>query len=163
MSVDCYDVCCSVVVVMEFSKYERAMALSDQHFKLLVGVKKQTVIEMVKILQQAYSDKHKRRGRHAKLSIEEMFMMTFEYWRQYTTFFELGFEYGVVESTAHGIVVWVENILIKSGKFTLPGKKALLTNDDEIEVVLVDATESPIERPKKNKANTTVAKRNAIR
>jgi hypothetical protein len=31
-------------------------------------------------------------------------------------------------------------------KFSLPGKKALL-EDTEIEVVLVDVTESPIERP----------------
>jgi hypothetical protein len=153
-----------VVVVVEFSKYERAMALNDQHFKLLVGVKKQTAIDMVKILQQAYGDKHKRRGRHAKLSVEAMLMMTFEYWRQYNTFFELGFEYGVAESTAHDIVVWVENILIKSGKFALSDKKVLLNNSaDEVEVVLVDVAESPIEWPKKNKANTIAAKRNGTR
>jgi len=156
-----YVVCCRVVIVVEFSKYERAMALSDRQFKLLVGVKKQTAMDMVEILRQAYGAKHKRRGRHAKLSVEGMLMMAFGYWRQYVTFFELGFEYGVAESTAHDIVVWVEDVLIKSGKFALPGKKELL-NNEEIEIILMDATESPIERPKKNKNNTIVEKRSVI-
>jgi hypothetical protein len=52
--------------------------------------------------------------------------------------------------------------LVKSGKFSLPGKKVLMGEDTEIEVVLVDVTESPIERPKKSKTGTTVVKRNVI-
>jgi hypothetical protein len=42
----------------------------------------------------------------------------------------------------------VEDTLIQSGDFQLPGKKALL-EVNEIEIVIVDVTESPIERPKK--------------
>ena len=38
--------------------------------------------------------------------------------------------------------------MIKSGKFNLPGKKVLHTLDKEA-IVLIDVTESPIERPKK--------------
>ena len=144
---------------MELNKYERAMQLSDKQFKLLTGVEKQTAVTMVEILREAYAAKHKRRGRHAKLPIEVMLMLTLEYWRQYVTFFELAFAYGVAESTAHDIVVWVEDTLVKSGKFSLPGKKALL-EDGEIEIVLVDVTESPIERPKKNNDDTIRGKRN---
>jgi len=147
---------------MGTNKYERAMELSDEQFKLLVGVSKQTAMQMIAILCEAYNAKHKRRGRHSKLSIEMMLMMAFEYWRQYVTFFELGFEYGVAESTSHDIVVWVEDTLIKSGKFSLPGKKALL-EDNEIEIVVVDVTESPVERPKKTKSNGTLVKRKGIR
>ncbi|MCQ6344216.1 hypothetical protein NPM06_32780 [Bacillus cereus] len=58
---------------------------------------------------------------------------------------ELAFEYEVAEST----ITWVEDI--RSRKFTLPRRKALVQSDFSIEVVLVDVTESPIERPKKNK------------
>ena len=43
----------------------------------------------------------------------------------------------------------IEDVLIKSGAFSLPGKKALLETDNEFEVILIDAAESPIERPKK--------------
>jgi hypothetical protein len=64
------------------------------------------------------------------------------------TFAELAFSYGVSESAAHDIVTWAENVLIQSGKFALPGKKALL-DDKSLEIVLVDVTESPAERPKK--------------
>jgi hypothetical protein len=38
--------------------------------------------------------------------------------------------------------------MIRSGKFKLPGKKQL-KNETTVEVVLVDVTESPVERPKK--------------
>ena len=40
-------------------------------------------------------------------------------------------------------------LLIKSGEFSLPGKKELFKSDMEYEVILIDATESPVERPKK--------------
>ena len=53
----------------------------------------------------------------------------------------------------------VENVLIKSKQFQLPGKKVLQPSDTAIEIVLVDATEQPIERPKKDKAGITVTKR----
>jgi hypothetical protein len=62
----------------------------------------------------------------------------------------LAFEFDVGEATAHDVIVWVEDTLVKSGKFSLPGKKALY-EDAEIEIVLVDVTESPVERPKKTK------------
>jgi hypothetical protein len=40
-----------------------------------------------------------------------------------------------------------ENLLIKSEQFHLPAKKALQPSDRVTEIVLVDATEQPIERP----------------
>jgi hypothetical protein len=49
---------------------------------------------------------------------------------------------------------WVEDTLIKEGTFSLPGRKALLKSEVEYEVILIDATESPIERPQKNSAAT---------
>ena len=141
------------------SKYKRALELKDEEFKLLIGVTKETASAMINELEEAYRAKHKRRGRHSKLSVDEMFTMTMEYWRQYPTMFELGFQYGVSKSVVHDIIKWVEDTLIKSGKFALPGKKALI-EDAEIEIVLVDVTESPIERPKKNNGNGIRGKRN---
>lgn len=144
------------------TKYEKVTRLTDANFKRLVGVKRQTFEIMCEELETAYAHKHKRRGRHSKLSVPEMLLLALEYWRQYGTFAELGLNYGVAESTAHDITVWVENALIKSGKFALPSKRAL-TSGDDIEIVLADVTESPIERPKKNKTDGIQAKRNATR
>ncbi len=141
------------------NRYERAKTLTNRQFKRIIGVKQATFEEMKRILEVAYAEKHKRRGRHAKLSVPEMLLLALEYWRQYVTFAELAFNYGMAESTAHDITVWVENVLIKSGAFSLPGKKVLL-EENELEVVLVDVTESPVERPKKNSGDATPAKRN---
>lgn len=81
------------------------------------------MIKMEAILREAYVAKHKRRGRHSKLDVADMLMLACKYWREYVTFFSLGNEFGVAESTAHYITVWVENVLIKAGIFNLPGKK----------------------------------------
>ena len=88
--------------------------------------------------------------------------MTLKYLRQYVTQKELAFEFEIGEATVCNTIRWVEDILIKDGSFSLPGKKVLL-EDDKIEVVLVDVTECPVERPQKNKENGTPAKRNGTR
>ena len=48
------------------------------------------------------------------------------------------------------IVNKIENILIKSRKFSLPGKKKLLDSSLDEDLILIDVMESPIERPKKH-------------
>jgi len=53
----------------------------------------------------------------------------------------------------------LENILIQSKAFSLPGKKALVKSNIKWSVVLVDVAESPVERPKKNSAGIIQAKR----
>ncbi len=77
--------------------------------------------------------------------------MTLEYLREYRTYAHIGASYALSESNVFANIRWIENVLIRSKEFRLPGKKALLTNDDdEIEIILIDTTKSPIERPKKN-------------
>ena len=51
---------------------------------------------------------------------------------------------------------------IKDGTFSLPGKKELLKSDAEYEMILIDSTETPIERPQKNKGDTIPEKRKGI-
>lgn len=105
------------------TRYEKALEMSDEQFKRLFGFTKNSITIMVEILREAYAAKHKRRGRHSKLDVADMLLLACKYWREYVTFLSLGNEFGVAESTAHDITVWVENVLIKSGKFVLPGKK----------------------------------------
>ena len=75
--------------------------------------------------------------------------MALEYLREYRTYFHLGTSYGLSESACYRACKWVEDTLIKSGAFSLPGKKTLMKSDVDYEVILIDATESPIESPKK--------------
>ena len=43
----------------------------------------------------------------------------------------------------------VETVLMKSGRFRIPGKKHLVKGFEAPNVILIDVTETPIERPKK--------------
>jgi hypothetical protein len=140
-------------------RYEKALELSDVNFKQVIGVKKQTFEVMIEILTLAYQAKHKRRGRHAKLSIQDMLFMALKYWRQYVTQLELSIEFQVGEATTHDVIVWVENSLAKSKKFSLLGRGALLEHP-EIEIALVDVTKSPVECPKKTNVPIARVKRN---
>lgn len=119
----------------------------------MTGVKRETFDAMVHILSEAEnSQRMKRRnkaGRRSSLSIEDRLLMALEYLREYRTYFHLGASYGLSESACYRACQWVEDTLIKSRAFSLPGRKALLKNDVDYEVILIDATESPIERPKK--------------
>ena len=82
-----------------------------------------------------------------------MLLMTLEYLREYRTYFHVATSYGVSESYAYKIIRWVEDTLIRADEFHLPGRKTLLKSDVDYQVVLVDASESPIDRPKKNRGN----------
>jgi hypothetical protein len=92
-----------------------------------------------------------------------MILMTLEYLREYRTYFHISTSYGISESNCYKKIRFIEDILIKSGEFSLPGRKALLKSDIEYEVILVDATESPIERPKKSKNDTIQVRKNGTR
>ena len=133
-------------------KHEQIKLLEDEKFRRLTGVKRATFDKMTSILREAEIKKKAQGGRSSKLSIEDRLLMALEYIREYRTYFHVSQSYGVSESTAYEIIKWIENTLIKHPDFALPGRKALLKSDMEYEVVLIDATETPIERPKKKKS-----------
>jgi hypothetical protein len=116
---------------------------------------------MVEIVRQNEGHK-KKTGRPGKISLEDQILMTLEDWREYRTYFHIGQSWGVTESTACRIIRKVEKSLSQARVFTLPGKKRLYQTDSAINVVVIDVTETPIERPKKNKNNSLVGRRKSI-
>jgi hypothetical protein len=139
-------------------KYETVKTLKDAEFKRLTGVSRGVYEKMLAIVVRDLRDF----GRPSKLSRADQLLMTLMYWREYRTEFHIGVTYGVSESTVCRTIRKVENVLMKSGEFRLPGRKALQPSDTLIEVVLIDATEQPIERPKKSNVGTTAERRNGI-
>lgn len=137
--------------------YEQVKNLKSEAFKRLCGVRPETFAQMVAVLRECKQQQPP--GRPSKLSLEDQVLMTLEYLREYRTYFHIAQTWGVYESTAYRIIRTVEDTLISSKKFNLLGKKKLLEPDHGIEVLVVDVTESPIERPKKTKNVTTAAKR----
>lgn len=87
--------------------------------------------------------------------------MTLMYDREYRTFLHTATSYGYSESQGWRIVRKREDLLIQSGVFRLPGKKALLKMTGAVlgKISLVEVGESPVERPKKSSGVITAAKR----
>ena len=145
---------------MKMKRYEGFAILAAVNFRRKTGVYPKTFEKMVEILRVAHKQKKIKGGRPNKLSMEDMLLMALEYWREYRTYFHIGLDYGLSESNTYQTIRWVENVLIKDGTFSLPGKKALLSEDAEYEIVLKDVTESPIERPKRGKNAITQERKN---
>jgi len=143
-------------------KYLIIKGLEEEKFRRLTGVKRRTFEKMAEILREADKIKKIKGGRKNPLCIEDRLLMVLEYLREYRTYFHVSQSYGVSESTAYKTVRWVEDTLIKHPDFALPGRKELLKSAIDYEVVLIDATETPIERPKKDKSISTLAKRRDI-
>lgn len=130
-------------------KYDQIKEMIDGKFRRLTGVKGRTFSAMIDILTGADNHKRAKGGRKNKLSIEDQLLMTLEYIREYRTYFHIAKSYGVSESSSYKTIKWIEDTLVKHPLFALPGRKALLKSDMEYELILIDASESPCERPKK--------------
>jgi hypothetical protein len=130
--------------------YWKLKGLGDEDFRRLSGILHATFRQMVKFLKSEEEKKLKRGGRKPSKSMEERLLMTLEYWLEYRTYFHVAASYNTSEPSVYRYIRWIEDTLIKSNTFSLPGRKALLQHDLQFEVVMVDATESPCERPKKS-------------
>lgn len=149
--------------VKKMKRYEGSKILAREDFRRQKGVYPETFTKMAEILRAAHARKKAKGGRPNKLKVEDMLMMALEYWREYRTYFHIGLDYGLSESNTFQTIRWVENVLIKDGAFSLPGKKVLLNEGADYEMILIDATESPIERPKRGRKNITPERKSGTR
>ena len=101
---------------------------------------------MVQVVEDA---KQGSRGSYAKFSIPDQILLILQYWREYRTVFHIGQDWGIHESTAQRTVKRIEEMLIKSQKCSLPSQRELAKPTTEIEVGVMDVSETEIERPKK--------------
>jgi hypothetical protein len=139
---------------------------SHNNFKRLTGVEIKTfklmVREVINQENKTFRKKGNNRSRPFKLSVEDRILMMLMYYREYRTQFHIGETYGIHESNVGKNIRRIENILKKCKKFELPGKKKLSGTNHQYEVIIVDATESPIERPKKSSISIIQEKRRNI-
>lgn len=143
------------------SKYEKIKDKKAEQFKRLTGVQKETFRLMVKLLEESEQKRKKIAGRPQKLTYADQILMMLEYLREYRTYYHISTDFEISESNCYKMIKRAEDTLISSGAFKLPTKNKFLS-DMEIEIVLIDATESPIQRPKKSKNSTIQGKRNDI-
>ena len=141
--------------------YTQVNKLKDAQFRRKTGVKRNTFNKMVEVVREKEEARKKILGRPQKLSYEDQVLMALEYLREYRTYFSLAQIYNLSEANCYKICRKMEDILIKSKEFKLPNRRDVY-EDPNIEVIVVDAVESSIERPKKNKGNTTQERKRNI-
>ena len=129
-------------------KYENIKDNKEASFKAVSVVTPTTFCAMLEVVKTAYAAAHRNRGRHRKLSCEDMLLMTLEYYKEYRTLECIGASYGLKKTNVGKTIKWVEDALLASGLFSLPSKRKLMESNPEIEVIVVDTTETPIQRPK---------------
>ena len=129
----------------------KKMILSNAVFKRLFGVKKETFEKMLSILQKKYAQNHKFGGRPPKLSVKDKLMITLKYLHEYWTMEHIGHDYMTMVSAKvlfakayNGWKTGSKKILLSN----YPAKRCLKKPLGTIEYVVVDVTESPIQRPK---------------
>ncbi|CIW10505.1 transposase-like protein%2C IS1515 [Streptococcus pneumoniae] len=152
--VDLFGNCKKCYTIFMETVYDKAQKLNSKNFKLLIGVKKETFQLMLEHLNSAYQIQHRKGGRPRSLPMEDQLIMTLRYLRYYPTQRLLAFDFGVGVATVNAIITWVEDTLRASGSFDLDHLEAPSA------AVAIDVTESPIQRPKKNKAKIILVKRN---
>jgi hypothetical protein len=123
-------------------RFDSVKELKGEAFRRLTGVQG----TLLKRWLRCFLAKRKERaagGKPNTLSVEDQLLMRLEYWREYPIFIS-GKPVGSIKA------------------FRLPGRKAVATSGRPFDVVLIDATETPIERPK-NKGATLRARRSGTR
>ena len=132
------------------SQFEKAIELSDEQFLRAVGVDKATfnlILERVAVHIESLRDEQpmKKRGRKSGLPLIDRLLLTFTYSRHYPTFARLGLEFGISESYANKIYHQILDVLVKV--LSMKHRKHLL--ESNLQTIVIDATEQPIERPTK--------------
>jgi Helix-turn-helix of DDE superfamily endonuclease len=133
-------------------RFDSVRKLKGEAFRRLTGVQRSTFEEMAALLFAAKCKQKAAGGKPNTLSIEDQLLMMLEYWREYRTYFHIAQTRGISESAAYRNIKWCENTLAKSKDVRLPGRKAVVASERAFDIVLIDVTETPIERPKKTKA-----------
>jgi len=142
---------------------ERINNLKTSQYKELLGVDKPTFDKMYSTLLDAYTELHKQGGKPPVLTVLDKLIITLGYWREYRTYRNIAFDYGVTKTAIGNSVIWVEDVLIKDGAFSLPSKREMQRKDNIVCVAVIDVTEQEIERPQKNSANGALARKNGTR
>jgi hypothetical protein len=131
-------------------KREKASDTKAVLFKRLYGVKPATFEKMLSVLQKGYDVLHRKGGKPPKLTVEDKLYITLKYLREYRTMDSIAAEYDVCKGSVCLAIQWVEDSLAGEGTFTLPRKKKLKRKSARVQYVVIDVTESPINRPQKN-------------
>lgn len=131
-------------------------------FKRLFGISVDEFGRIAKAVEPEWEKRvikrYKRPGRNNKLSLHEQILMLLLYYRSYATQIFIGFLFGIDDSRVCRNIQRLEPILARVMAIT----KTRHLSQEEIEEIIIDATEQQIERPQKGQKAFYSGKKNAI-
>lgn len=143
--------------------FDKLKSIKKKEILRLTGIDENTFNKIFEILKIEELKKSKKGGKPNKLSLKNRLLMALEYWREYRSYFHIAKSYGISESSCFRNIKWIENTLIKNPNFQrLDGQKSLLNDNFKDKTVIIDVTESAIQRPKKDKIDIIQEKRKNI-
>ncbi len=136
------------------SIFQQTLEQSDERFLRDVGISKATFQQLLDkvatyLAVQREKNPMKKRGLKSTISIADQLLLTLTYLRHYPTFAKLGKEFSISESYANKIYHRMLDILVRV--LPMNSKKELLCSD--LDSVVIDVTEQPIERPKQQQCH----------
>jgi len=142
--------------------YEKIQKLGNKEFKRITGVTRELFEKMLERLKEQYKQDHIRGGAPGQ-PVELRLTLALEYWREYRTFEHMSNDHQIPKSTINEMVLWVEYALSKDEEFKLVDLKERFKADEEsdIDIIIVDVEEQPIERPKENQKESYSGKKNS--
>ena len=118
-------------------------------FNRLFGLKVSEFERILKAVEPEWEkrviSRYKRPGRNYKLELADLILMLLLYYRSYTSQIFIGFLFGIDDSRVCRNIRTLEPILAK----VMAISKTRHLRQEEVEEIIIDATEQPIERPKK--------------
>lgn len=118
--------------------FNRLFGVSVPQFEAILS-------KVAPLWEQKVIGSYKRPGRHYKLEVADMTLMILLYYRSYITHEFVSYLFGIDNSRVCRIIRKLEPLL--ATVMALPTRKSL--SQEEVESLVVDATEQPVERPRK--------------
>lgn len=119
-------------------------------FNRLFGISVSQFDELLRKIEPAWQkqviNRYKRPGRDYKRELSDMLLMVLLYYRSYMTQLLVGYWFNLDDSRVCRIIQKLEPLLAQEMAIT----KTKHLSSEEIESLIYDATEQPIERPQKN-------------
>ncbi len=131
---------------LKYTKISKSPIIFNRLFGISVSQFDEVLLKVEPQWQKQVIRCYKRPGRDYKLELADMLLLLLLYYRSYITQMFIGFMFGIDDSRVCRIIQKLEPILAK--EMALIKTKHL--SQGEVETLIIDATEQPIEKPQKN-------------
>jgi hypothetical protein len=132
-------------MALSYDKIKNHPQVFQRLFGVSVGEFESILSKVTPLWQKKVVERYKRPGRNHKLVLADRVLMLLLYYRSYISQFFVGFLFGLDDSQVCRSIKALEPLL---ATVTALSKTRQLSQKD-IEEIIMDATEQPIERPKR--------------